>query len=243
MFNASVRYAHIRKASRVDGPGGPRTVLWLQGCSIRCEGCQNTVLWNPDNWDFRQAAEDLALKLRTVAGDNPITITGGEPFDQAPGLMGLLLHIRMQDYNSYPKEDRRHIILYTGYTWSQLIARMAAEGIGSPVFQILIQTDVLVDSPYIQHLDHDYIQWRGSTNQNPIDVAASFGIEEPVLLDWDVQEIQIDGTAAIMTGGLATELGLAAADVLERCGEHVGPSPQQMQTQRRATDRVHKGAR
>lgn len=34
--------------SFVDGPGGPRSVLWTQGCPVRCPGCQNAALW-PEN--------------------------------------------------------------------------------------------------------------------------------------------------------------------------------------------------
>ena len=38
--------ADLQSDSIVDGPG-LRTVIWTQGCSHHCKGCQN-----PQTWDF-----------------------------------------------------------------------------------------------------------------------------------------------------------------------------------------------
>lgn len=38
----------IYNRSLADGPG-VRTVVFFQGCDIRCEGCHNPSTWNIDN--------------------------------------------------------------------------------------------------------------------------------------------------------------------------------------------------
>lgn len=38
----------IYNRSLADGPG-VRTVVFFQGCDIRCEGCHNSSTWNIDN--------------------------------------------------------------------------------------------------------------------------------------------------------------------------------------------------
>ena len=78
------------------GPGR-RIGLWLQGCSIHCKGCVST-----DTWDFdprrSMTVDDVlawcraAVARAAAAGEQitGLTISGGEPFDQADGLRVLV---------------------------------------------------------------------------------------------------------------------------------------------------------
>ena len=81
-------------ASRANGPG-LRTVVYFQGCSLKCAGC-----WNPDTHKFRgmevtvlevaQRFED-ASRLEPMEG---VTFSGGEPMQQAEALLELMREIR-----------------------------------------------------------------------------------------------------------------------------------------------------
>lgn len=71
---------------------------------------------------------------------------------------------------------------YSGYRYEQL-----AEGIPDPAARDLLdQTDVLVDGPFVQ-AQHSYqLPWRGSRNQRLIDVPATRARGRIVL--WETHE-------------------------------------------------------
>ena len=70
----------------VDGPG-VRTVVFLQGCPLRCICCHN-----PDTWDFSGGSEasvdalaERIQRYRSYFGtQGGVTVSGGEPLCQAP---------------------------------------------------------------------------------------------------------------------------------------------------------------
>ena len=72
------------------GPGR-RVGVWLQGCSIHCEGCIS-----PENQPFDEtcsmSVDEAAEQISSYNCDR-VTISGGEPFDQAEELLLLLRHI------------------------------------------------------------------------------------------------------------------------------------------------------
>ena len=94
------------KGSFVDGPG-IRSLLFLQGCNVRCNGCHNTVTWDISKGtphDITDLAEDIRSKCR----NKKLTITGGEPLLQKEALTELLKQLEDFDlclYTSYELED------------------------------------------------------------------------------------------------------------------------------------------
>ena len=126
------------------GPG-KRIGIWLQGCSIHCEGCISM-----DTWQFninKVSINDLKQVLKTwLPQCVGITISGGEPFDQENALLELLEFL-----NSYNK----NILVYSGYSFDGLKDKK------------LVQSgliDVLISEPY----DHTKSQTKrllGSDNQ------------------------------------------------------------------------------
>ena len=64
---------------------GYRTVLFLQGCNLRCPGCQN-----PSTWDINKGSlidvKELAQQLREKCLNKKLTISGGEPLLQTDAL-------------------------------------------------------------------------------------------------------------------------------------------------------------
>jgi anaerobic ribonucleoside-triphosphate reductase activating protein len=206
--------------SDVDGPGR-RAVMWVQGCPIECEGCQNKHLWPSDPAPLTFTSIDAAGMLLEMG--LPITITGGEPFAQPEALFELVTEIKIQDPD-------REIILYTGLVLEDLLDMAAAI---SAIGWVLATVDVLVDGPYIAEFDDDLIQYRGSRNQRPIDMKGTLaktpgllragfaGQFEVVELDWDASEIVITPEGDILGAvGLVEALfGPDAGTPTRRCGQ------------------------
>ena len=176
-----MRVYSIVAPSYVDGPG-KRVALFTAGCDHHCPGCQNAHLWPRDAGE-EIPPHDVARAL--VATGLPITISGGEPFDQPHALARLMREIRRL-------APDRHVIVYTGYTFEDLIATRKYD-----IFSTLADADVLVDGSYIQELDHEAMQYHGSTNQCIIDLPATFAqpvtltlTRGPILLndEWDQPE-------------------------------------------------------
>lgn len=148
-----VRVHCIYHGSLVDGPGR-RSVLQVQGCTRACVGCHAWATHDPDGgqpWDAESVAEAL---LDDGGGPRDgVTLLGGEPSEQAPGVLAVARALRR-------REPRLHLALYSGYTLEELIARSDAA-----VRELLAAVDLLVDSPYVAALADDAGEWRGSRNQ------------------------------------------------------------------------------
>jgi len=134
------------------GPG-KRVALWTSGCSKHCQGCAN-----PELWDARagqeQQVETVAGMLRFLheeRGAHRLTLTGGDPLEQATDLLDLLVRVR---------EGFDDILLYTGYTLVE--ARVL---LGETMGRIESQVDVIVDGRYVEALNDGVQALVGSANQ------------------------------------------------------------------------------
>jgi len=156
-----------------DGPG-KRVSLYVQGCTLRCPGCQSPSLWAKSSgktMDVEVVAQTL------LAYDLPITIIGGEPLQQAPAVALLIKRL---------KTAGRHVIVYTGYVYEELVQAPIAA-----VTDILYFADVLVDGRYDATQDDSFVQYRGSRNQRPIDLVTTRTTGVLTVLDWDEPELII----------------------------------------------------
>ena len=83
-------------ASRANGPG-LRSVVFFQGCQIGCVGC-----WNPQTHAFHGpevTVDDVVRQVLEARQEYPlegITFSGGEPMQQANGLLQLIQGLRHQ---------------------------------------------------------------------------------------------------------------------------------------------------
>lgn len=185
-----IRMNKLQPHSFVDGPGD-RAVIFFQGCPLACKGCQNRALWGTDGG--RNVSED-AIAATLLMWSQNVTISGGEPFAQPEALAHLVIALR--------NGGAKSIIVYTGYTWDQLMTHTHP---AYPYMKyILSEIDVLVDGPFVKALDHNLINYRGSSNQRPIDVQASLDEGEIILLDWDVPMMTVT-----QDGDLVLPVGLA----------------------------------
>ena len=152
--------AGIVEESIVDGPG-IRLTVFVQGCTHNCKGCHN-----PETHSF-EAGETVDIqKIASMIDKNPLldglTISGGEPFQQAEGCAKLA---------KYSKEKELDVITYTGYTFEELLAGMDT----NKGWRDLIEaSDVIVDGKFEQSLRSVELRFRGSSNQRIISVKDSF---------------------------------------------------------------------
>ena len=131
------------------GPGN-RIALWLQGCTLNCPGCMSPELFTRRESCLRKVEEILRQNLAFAPGHRGLTISGGEPFQQAVGLRNLLLLLRR-----YTTLD---VLLYSGYTLAELRK-------GPPeMAAVLSLTDFLISGPYRRDLPTTK-PYRGSDNQ------------------------------------------------------------------------------
>lgn len=133
------------------GPG-VRYCIWVQGCRRQCHGCLAPETWPLDGGEQHEVS-DLAAEVLALPDLEGLTISGGEPFEQASALSELLKTLRVQ--------RDLGVIVYTGYLLEELKSLASPE---NRFADLLDLTDLLIDGPYISELD-DGLSLRGSSNQ------------------------------------------------------------------------------
>lgn len=138
--------------SRAEGPG-LRFALWVQGCSIRCEGCANSHMWDRGKGQL-MSVTDLLHVIEAANDIEGVTIVGGEPFDQAKPLALLARRV---------KERGLGVVVFTGYTYELLHHKSRPDHLA-----LLKSTDLLIDGPFIKEMATLDLPWVGSSNQRYI---------------------------------------------------------------------------
>lgn len=127
------------------GPGN-RVGIWFQGCSIRCAGCISRDTWEFDTPKV-EIADLMSIADQWLSVADGVTISGGEPFDQAEALQSLLEDIRTRHSGD--------ILVYSGYSFRQLNRHIEnMEGL----------IDALITDPFIADAPQT-LPLRGSDNQ------------------------------------------------------------------------------
>lgn len=101
----------LTRETEANGPG-KRGLIHFQGCNLGCKNC-----FNPDSHAFNAknqmsigVIQDWIMSLKGIEG---ITLSGGEPLQQAPYLYTLVAWIR-------EKRPELSIGIYTGYSKKEL---------------------------------------------------------------------------------------------------------------------------
>ena len=153
--DVSLRVAGVIEESIVDGPG-IRFVLFLQGCRLRCPGCQNPQTWDFDGGTLVPSDEVLA-RIRENPLVHGVTFSGGEPFEQAEALLPLAKELKAQGY---------HLMAFSGFTLEQLVQKPERQA-------LLEQLDLLVDGPFIEAQKSLDLRFRGSRNQRILNMPST----------------------------------------------------------------------
>lgn len=126
--------------SLVDGPG-VRTVVFFQGCDLRCKGCQN-----PSTWEIgkgtKMSTDELVAVIKQNVVNKKVTFSGGEPLVQYDALFEVV-----------KKLDGFDIAVYTG---------RSKENVPQ---ELLGYIKYLKTGPYVEELKTTVTPFVGSTNQ------------------------------------------------------------------------------
>lgn len=93
--------------SLVDGPG-VRTVVFFQGCDLRCKGCQNPSTWEMKN-GTEMTTDELVTILEKEVVNKKVTFSGGEPLMQVDALIDIVKKLEGFD-----------IAVYTGHEFKEV---------------------------------------------------------------------------------------------------------------------------
>lgn len=135
--------------STVDGPG-IRYVVFVQGCPHHCPGCHNPATHSYFG-GTKVDTEDLLDEIRMDPLLSGVTISGGEPMEQAAVLVGFAKRVR---------EMGLHLIVYTGYTIEEI-----NDGPSEKRRELASLANWLIDGRFEQSKRTLELPWRGSENQ------------------------------------------------------------------------------
>jgi anaerobic ribonucleoside-triphosphate reductase activating protein len=145
-----LRVAQFIAETEAEGPGR-RAAVWVQGCSLRCEGCCNPEMFAPDRGGDLLEPSEIARRIVVRESVEGVSILGGEPFQQAPAVAELCRVVRASG---------RSVMVYSGYTLEEL-----REDPSPGVMDLLLEIDVLVDGRYDRTKPETSRRWLGSSNQ------------------------------------------------------------------------------
>ena len=160
-----MRYASIRSMDISNGEG-IGVALFVQGCHFRCNNC-----FNPETWDFNGGQEytpQIHKKFMELI-DRPyikrVSILGGEPLcdENALDILTVVTDIK----ENFPSKK---IWIYSGYTYDEIYS-LHNNSVGDVYRrEIMRYIDVLVDGRFLDFQKDISIKWKGSRNQNVIDM-------------------------------------------------------------------------
>lgn len=133
--------------STVNGEG-LRKVLFVSGCSLHCPNCHNREFWNKEAGE-PVSIEDLYKFITQDKYIKKLTLSGGEPFEQAEELSKLVKLL---------KRDSYEIISFSGYTIEEIFK-------DDVKIKLLKELDGLIDGRYQDGYTEGKYKYSGSSNQ------------------------------------------------------------------------------
>ena len=171
-----MNYALIRENDIANGPG-VRTSLFVSGCRHHCKGCFNPETWNFNYGHlFTQKEIDYIINASMPSFIDGLTLLGGEPFE--PENQASLIELLKQFREKLPAKN---IWCYTGFSFQDDLLPKVQNNCEN-VKELLSLIDVLVDGKFIEELKSSALLFRGSSNQNIIDVPKSLEQSQTVIL-------------------------------------------------------------
>ena len=171
-----MNYALIRENDIANGPG-VRTSLFVSGCRHHCKGCFNPETWNFNYGSlFTQNEIDQIIQATEPSFVDGLTLLGGEPLEpeNQEGLIELLKQFKQ-------KLPNKTVWCYSGFSFEKdLLPKINSNT--EHVKEFLSLVDVLVDGKFVEELKSSALLFRGSSNQNIIDVKQSISKNKMVLL-------------------------------------------------------------
>lgn len=149
-----IRLAGEIAESIVDGPG-IRYTVFTQGCLHDCKGCHNPNTHDPSK-GYLKDIDTIIKDIKKNPLIKGITISGGEPFLQIDAILDLTKKAKFNGLN---------VIIYTGYTFEDLIRRNDQK-----IKDTFLYADYLIDGPFVISKKSLELDFKGSSNQRTIDL-------------------------------------------------------------------------
>ena len=171
-----MNYCELKKNDIANGEG-VRTVLFVSGCTNRCEEC-----FQPETWDFdygqpftRDTEDEIIASVKPYY-INGLTLLGGDPFE--PSNQRALLPFLRRFRAECPDKT---IWAFTGFTLDKELWQEGSHPRCEATDEMLSYIDVLVDGRYVKALKDISLRFRGSSNQRLIDMQKTLQNKEIVL--------------------------------------------------------------
>jgi anaerobic ribonucleoside-triphosphate reductase activating protein len=119
---------------------GRRAAIWVQGCSLACRGCISRQTWNPkggEDISVSDLVELIQLTEEQYGHLDGLTISGGEPMEQADAVFTLVDSLRRRNWLG----TKRDVLVYSGLTRPVLLQRFGEQ---------LSLFDVMIAGPFEQ---------------------------------------------------------------------------------------------
>ena len=186
-----MRYAQIRSMDVSNGEG-VGVSLFVQGCPFHCKNCFNSETWDFNGGkEWTEETKDKFLKLIDRPYIKRVSFLGGECLAEQnlDDVLSLIKEIRI----SYPEKT---IWLYTGFEWDDIMCSFAGLQADHVVLsekdikvwkkrrEIISLCNIVVDGEYIDEQKDLTLKWKGSKNQNVIDVKQSL-VQNKIILYCD----------------------------------------------------------
>ena len=137
--------------SRANGPG-VRAVIWVQGCTIGCSGCYSAST-HPHSSNSLVEPSEVVEWILAIPSIEGITISGGEPFEQAAALVDIIGQMKRV-------RPELTVFIFSGHEYQTLL-----QSEEKSVRKLIQHSDMLSTGPYIAKLRDQALLWRGSSNQ------------------------------------------------------------------------------
>ncbi len=157
-----MRYAKINLFDIANGEG-IRVSLFVSGCKFHCDGCFNPEAQQYDYGNEFTNIEQSLILGRLVSNQDfaGLSILGGDPLCQSEKDIQLLADLCDQIHNI-----GKNVWMWTGYTWEEILQ-------DDNLMNLVKRCDYVIDGRFEKDKKNLSLAWRGSSNQNIIDVKAS----------------------------------------------------------------------
>lgn len=155
-----MRYAGIIKNDFSAAPGVCLT-FFVQGCPIKCKGCQNPQTWDPAGGkEFTpEVLDEIEQGILANGLKRTLCIMGGEPLCQDNIFLTTIVITEM-----VKRIPDLKIWIWTGYDYDYVKSNAS-----NPKIQHILETvNGLVTGPYVESLRDITLPMRGSKNQKII---------------------------------------------------------------------------
>jgi len=162
-----MNYADIKLIDTINGDG-LRVSLFVSGCNHYCKGCFNSEAWDP-KYGKPFTEKEVDLILDTIGGKKNInyrglSLLGGDPLykENLAPIYHLLLKFRKKF------GDTKDVWIWSGYTINDILIGHDNDSILRQ--EILKLCDIFIDGRYEEDKRDLKLKYRGSSNQNVINL-------------------------------------------------------------------------